>query len=68
MEFPLLFQIFLNSPAFYDLFAYTELPTFDLASDAFATLRNDEHESFIQLDQNELIVLKNLRKCYLPFE
>ena len=35
------FQIFLNSPAFYDLFAYTELPTFDLASDAFATLRND---------------------------
>lgn len=39
LNFQTLNQIFLNSGDVYKLFTYTELPTFDLASDAFATLR-----------------------------
>merc|ERR1719468_501669 len=37
---PELAEIFLHAEYFYDLFKYSELPTFDLASDAFATLRH----------------------------
>lgn len=35
--FDQLAQVFIESEAFYKLFAYIELPTFDIASDAFAT-------------------------------
>lgn len=32
-------QLVLHSPALYLLFDYVQLPTFDIASDAFATLK-----------------------------
>jgi calcium binding protein 39 len=35
--FDQLAQVFIESDAFFKLFSYIELPTFDIASDAFAT-------------------------------
>lgn len=37
LKFEQLTQLFIETGDFYSLFQYIELPTFDIASDAFAT-------------------------------
>ena len=39
MKYEPLAKIVINSERFYDLFNYVEVPTFDIASDAFTTFK-----------------------------